>query len=150
MIFLREFLKCLSYIFYFLLNSKFIHCVDGQAFPTACAPSLVFNPKSGICDWAENVPSSSCTTESILGFTCPSINELLVATNQDVSYAKHMREFNLHVQSRHPHPTDCAKFYVCVYGVSKRVPRELSCEYGLVYNSESGIAIFFKLIQFLN
>lgn len=118
--------------------SRFIHCVDGQAFPTECAPSLVFNPKNGNCDWPENVPSSSCTTESILGFTCPSIDELIVATNQDISYAKHMKEFSLHVQSRHPHPSDCAKFYVCVYGHSKRVPRELSCEYGLVYNSESG------------
>ena len=117
---------------------QFIHCADGTAFPTSCAPGLVFNPTVGICDWAENVPSSSCTTESIVGFKCPSVEELILGANQDLSYAKHMKEFSLHVQSRHPHPTDCAKFFVCVYGFSKRVPRELSCEYGLVYNDVTG------------
>jgi len=120
--------------------AKFIHCADGFAFPTVCAPGLVFNPANGICDWPESVPDSSCSTEQIVGFKCPSVEELLIGTNQvDLNYAKHMKEFNLHIQSRHPHPSDCARFYVCLYnGFSKRVPRELSCEFGLVYNADSG------------
>merc|ERR1711928_183742 len=34
----------------------------------------------------------------------------------------------------HPDPGDCAKFYICLNGIS---PREQGCELGLVYNEVS-------------
>merc|ERR1712008_462761 len=35
---------------------------------------------------------------------------------------------------KHPDPSDCAKFYICLNGVT---PREQGCELGLVYNENT-------------
>lgn len=114
---------------------KFIQCADGIAYPNACAPGLAFSEKRGICDWPENV--GTCSTDELVGFVCPPIAELL-PTHAPTALLRTLRQFQMHVQTRHPHATDCAQFYVCVFGMPRRIPRQLRCEYGQVYNQEIG------------
>ncbi|CAN7991234.1 unnamed protein product [Ixodes pacificus] len=97
---------------------KFVNCVGGKAHKFDCPEGLAFNDQRGICDWPDLV--ERCDAEAYLGFQCPE------ATSYD------LQDF---ANPPYPHPRDCAKHFVCVasyYG--KRLPRLLSCDYGLVFN----------------
>ncbi|EEC03005.1 hypothetical protein IscW_ISCW024120, partial [Ixodes scapularis] len=83
------------------------------------------DPISQLCIASESFPRRpyihrpSCCA-AYLGFQCPE------ATSYD------LQDF---ANPPYPHPRDCAKHFVCVasyYG--KRLPRLLSCDYGLVFN----------------
>lgn len=97
---------------------KFVNCVGGKGHKFDCPEGLAFNDQRGICDWPDLV--ERCDAEAYLGFQCPE------ATSYD------LQDF---ANPPYPHPRDCAKHFVCVasyYG--KRLPRLLSCDYGLVFN----------------
>ena len=56
------------------------------------------------------------------GFTCPSVSNPQDAFGLSDPHPKYAD------------PSDCAKFYICLNGVT---PREQGCELGLVYNEQS-------------
>ena len=114
---------------------RFVQCADGIVYPNQCAPGLAFSDIRGICDWPENV--GTCSTDKLVGFECPPLQDLL-PQNVPIELLKTLRQFQLHVQTRHPFPDDCAQFYVCTFGQPRRIPRLLRCEYGRVFNSVSG------------
>lgn len=105
----------------------FYACVDGVAEEYTCSPGLWFDEYKGVCNWPTDSERQDCQSESEVagsegGFQCPEVK-------------KAEDGFGL----TDPHPKyadaeDCAKFYICLNGVS---PRVQGCELGLVYNTVS-------------
>ncbi|KAM7354274.1 obstructor-B [Cochliomyia hominivorax] len=95
---------------------KFYYCVDGQFNMITCPSGLVFNPKTGICTWPDEVGVSGCKSEDIFEFECPKVNETEAATHP-----------------RYADPDDCQFFYVCVNG---EIPRRNGCKLGQVFDDE--------------
>lgn len=105
----------------------FYACVDGKAEEYVCSPGLWFDEYKGVCNWPGETDRQNCnagkssaqeTLDS--GFKCPDKSE-----NKD----------NFDISDPHPKyadPSDCAKFYICLNGVS---PRAQGCELGLVFNT---------------
>jgi len=102
----------------------FYACVDGVAEKYKCSSGLWFDEYIGVCNWPDVTERTECKPEAYdgdtaSGFQCPS-----------------QPEFNLFNQLEpHPRyldPEDCAKFYVCLNGIT---PSEHGCELGLVYNA---------------
>jgi len=100
----------------------FVTCIDGQANYNQCPAKLVFDEKSGVCAWPENVNRVGCVREEALddGFVCPKEKQF-------------SRDGNTEAHPRYPHP-DCQKFYICLNGVT---PREHGCALGEVYNADT-------------
>merc|ERR1712209_306199 len=102
---------------------SFYACVDGQAEEYTCSSGLWFDEYSGVCNWPETTDRSECKAEAYAletsdGFQCPSN----APTDEFGQFDPH---------PKYADPNDCAKFYVCLNGIS---PREQGCELGLVYN----------------
>jgi len=105
----------------------FFACVDGLAEEYTCSSGLWFDEYTGVCNWPETTDRAECRAEAYAldtssGFQCP---------------AKAPADA-FGVSDPHPKyedPEDCAKFYICLNGVS---PREQGCELGLVYNIGKG------------
>ncbi|XP_065356154.1 protein obstructor-E [Calliphora vicina] len=95
---------------------KFYYCVDGKFNMITCPSSLVFNPKTGICTWPDEVGVIGCKSEDIFEFQCPKVNETEAATHP-----------------RYADPDDCQFFYVCVNGV---IPRRNGCKLGQVFDEQ--------------
>ncbi|XP_073823985.1 obstructor-B [Musca autumnalis] len=93
---------------------KFYYCVDGQFNMITCPAGLVFNPKTGICTWPDEVGVSGCKSEDIFEFECPAVNETIAVTHP-----------------RYADPDDCQFFYVCVNGDT---PRRNGCKLGQVFD----------------
>jgi len=103
----------------------FYACVEGVAEEYTCSPGLWFDEYRGVCNWPTETERTSCTTnhESLeSGFTCPSVSNPQDAFGLSDPHPKYAD------------PSDCAKFYICLNGVT---PREQGCELGLVYNEQS-------------
>jgi len=101
----------------------FYACVDGQAEEYTCSSGLWFDEYSGVCNWPETTDRKECKAEAYAletsdGFQCPSN----APTDEFGQFDPH---------PKYADPNDCAKFYVCLNGIS---PREQGCELGLVYN----------------
>ena len=95
----------------------FYACVEGVAKEYTCDPGMWFDEFSGICTWPIETKRSNCGTEHENegnGFSCPDSTPNI--SNPHPKYAD---------------PSDCAKFYICLNGVT---PREQGCELGLVFN----------------
>ncbi|SPP85617.1 protein obstructor-E [Drosophila guanche] len=96
---------------------KFYFCVDGKFNMITCPQGLVFNPKTGICTWPDEVGVTGCKSEDIFEFTCPKVNESIAVTHP-----------------RYADPDDCQFFYVCVNG---DLPRRNGCKLGQVFDEDS-------------
>nr|CAD7416291.1 unnamed protein product [Timema poppensis] len=90
----------------------FWNCWNGEASRYQCSPGLAYDREARVCMWADQVPE--CKTEEVAnGFVCPAAGELS----------------NVGSFSRHAHPEDCRKYYICTEGVA----RELGCPIGTVF-----------------
>ncbi|KAK2726895.1 protein obstructor-E-like [Artemia franciscana] len=88
----------------------FWSCWNGEANRYQCAPGLAYDREARVCMWADQVPE--CKVEEVgNGFQCPA----------DAPAAGSF--------TRHAHPEDCRKYYVCLDGS----PREYGCPVGTVF-----------------
>lgn len=100
--------------------TKFYSCIEGAAEEYTCSPGLWFDDYKGVCNWPEDSERKQCSNENQVtqsGFKCPDVS----ASPAGV----------LDPHPKYADPEDCAKFYICLNGVS---PRAQGCELGLVYN----------------
>ncbi|XP_076347534.1 protein obstructor-E-like [Tachypleus tridentatus] len=98
--------------------SYFWQCVNGRATSHRCQDGLAFHPRKGNCHWPHAVPGCEQTLEVHQGFKCPQKTPTV------------LQAFGL--APRYPHPNDCNKFLICLYG---RIPRMMACPRGKVYNT---------------
>jgi len=93
---------------------RFVNCVRGKEFQFECPEGLAWHPTLWRCEWPDNV--DSCDVEKYLGFSCPAAPQV---------------EGTVPLDTHHSHPTNCAKYFVCIGGKS---PRLHGCGDGLVFN----------------
>jgi len=94
----------------------FWSCWGGEAKKYECSPGLAFDETNRVCTWADKV--DRCQKKEVAeGFSCP---ESAVAESAGT-------------YTRHGHPEDCRKFFVCIEGT----PRMYGCELGVVFNLET-------------
>jgi len=101
---------------------SFYSCVDGVAEEYKCSPGLWFDDYKGVCNWPAETERTDCSTDHQVtenGFKCPKVP----VDNAGLLSDPH---------PKYADPEDCAKFYICLNGVS---PRAQGCELGLVYNT---------------
>ncbi|XP_067617201.1 protein obstructor-E isoform X1 [Eurosta solidaginis] len=90
----------------------FWNCWNGEPSRYQCSPGLAYDRDARVCMWADQVPE--CRNEEVAnGFSCPAAGEIA----------------NAGTFSRHAHPEDCRKYYVCMEGVA----REYGCPIGTVF-----------------
>ncbi|KAF5277348.1 hypothetical protein FQA39_LY06161 [Lamprigera yunnana] len=90
----------------------FWSCWNGESSRYQCPPGLAYDRDDRVCKWSDQVPE--CKAEEVGGgFACPAPGEI---TNSGTF-------------SRHAHPDDCRKYYICLEGV----PREYGCPIGTVF-----------------
>lgn len=94
---------------------EYVNCVDGREYQFKCPEGLAWHPDLWRCDWPDLVPT--CNAEEYLGFKCPAVDPS-----------------SLYGDPRYPHPSDCARFFVCIGGVS---PRLHVCGPKTVFNPET-------------
>lgn len=80
-----------------------------------CPAGLVFNPKVGICTWADEAKKKGCSSADIFNFECPKINDTNLAATHP----------------RYADPEDCQFFYVCINGDT---PRRNGCKLGQAFD----------------
>ncbi|XP_046669560.1 protein obstructor-E isoform X1 [Homalodisca vitripennis] len=91
----------------------FWNCWNGEASRYQCSPGLAYDRDSRVCMWADQVPE--CKLEEVAdGFGCPAAGSV---ANSAGSF------------SRHAHPDDCRKYYICMEGTA----REYGCPIGTVF-----------------
>nr|XP_018906574.1 PREDICTED: uncharacterized protein LOC109036674 isoform X1 [Bemisia tabaci] len=91
----------------------FWNCWNGEASRYQCSPGLAYDKESRVCMWADQV--AECKQEEVgNGFACPAAGEVAGSSGSF---------------SRHAHPDDCRKYYICLEGV----PREYGCPIGTVF-----------------
>jgi len=94
----------------------FYSCWNGEASKYECPPGLAYDSEQHVCVWADLV--ERCNQSEVSdGFVCPDPTEV----DQPGQY------------TRHAHPADCRKFYVCIEGVA----RPYGCSFGTVFNVDS-------------
>lgn len=94
----------------------FFSCWNGESSRYECPPGLAYDSEQRVCVWADLV--ERCDQSEVSdGFVCPDATEV----DQPGHY------------TRHAHPTDCRKFYVCIEGVA----RPYGCSLGTVFNVDS-------------
>ncbi len=126
----------------------FYACVEGVAEEYTCAPGLWFDEYQGVCNWPGETDRQSCTkgnnswSSSVVRLhtfssSNPYMCNLLERESLDDGFkcpvVAEVDAFG--VSDPHPKyadPADCAKFYICLNGVT---PREQGCELGLVFNT---------------
>ncbi|KAB1731726.1 hypothetical protein FNE60_29765 [Klebsiella pneumoniae] len=87
----------------------FWSCWNGEANRYQCAPGLAYDRDARVCMWADQVPE--CKVEEVgNGFQCPTESAAGSFT-------------------RHAHPDDCRKYYVCLDSNA----REYGCPVGTVF-----------------
>jgi len=94
----------------------FYSCWNGEGSKYECPPGLAYDDNQRVCVWADLVERCD-QLEVAEGFVCPDPAEV----EQPGHY------------TRHAHPTDCRKFYVCIEGVA----RPYGCSFGNVFNVDS-------------
>lgn len=94
----------------------FWSCWGGEAKKYECSPGLAFDESNRVCTWADKV--ERCKNKEVAeGLSCP-----------DSTAAETAGTY-----SRHGHPEDCRKFFVCI----DHTPRMYGCELGTVFNLET-------------
>lgn len=92
---------------------KFNFCVDGVPNTITCPGGLIFDPTTGGCAYSDQTDRPGCTSDALFGFRCP---------DKDTP--------SPHEHSRHPDPSDCQFFYLCIEGKARRN----GCSVGMVFN----------------
>merc|ERR1712042_102106 len=116
------------------VRNIFYACVEGTAEEYTCSPGLRFDEFRGVCNWPTETERTSCSAEhqvSKNGFKCP---ETALPKGDGFGLSD--------PHPKYADPSDCAKFYICLNGVT---PREQGCELGLVYNEARSLAILPKM-----
>ncbi|XP_044597367.1 protein obstructor-E-like [Cotesia glomerata] len=91
----------------------FWNCWNGEASRYQCSPGLAYDREARVCMWADQVPE--CRNDEVAGgFSCPAAGEVAGASGSF---------------SRHAHPEDCRKYYICLEGIA----REYGCPVGTVF-----------------
>lgn len=94
----------------------FWSCWGGEGKRYECSPGLAFDETNRVCTWADKV--NRCKSKEVAeGLSCPDST----AGETAGTY------------SRHGHPEDCRKFFVCI----DHTPRMYGCELGSVFNLET-------------
>jgi hypothetical protein len=94
----------------------FYSCWNGESSRYECPPGLAYDNDQRVCVWADTV--DRCDQREVAeGFVCP-----------DPAEADAPGVF-----TRHAHPTDCRKFYVCIESQA----RPYGCSIGTVFNVDS-------------
>ncbi|KAH7982260.1 hypothetical protein HPB52_003549 [Rhipicephalus sanguineus] len=94
----------------------FFSCWNGESSRYECPPGLAYDNDQRVCVWADLV--DRCDQREVAeGFVCPDPAEV----DQPGVF------------TRHAHPTDCRKFYVCIEGQA----RPYGCSLGTVFNVDS-------------
>ncbi|KAH6920607.1 hypothetical protein HPB50_028405 [Hyalomma asiaticum] len=94
----------------------FFSCWNGESSRYECPPGLAYDTDQRVCVWADLV--DRCDQREVAeGFVCPDPAEV----DQPGVF------------TRHAHPTDCRKFYVCIEGQA----RPYGCSLGTVFNVDS-------------
>jgi len=94
----------------------FYECQDGQSQEYVCPVGTVFDDLKGVCNWKDQTSRTGCK-------------------GLDNICTKEARKSTAQLSDPHPKladPEDCAKFYICMNGVT---PRSQGCELGLVFNA---------------
>ncbi|RWS31524.1 hypothetical protein B4U80_01676 [Leptotrombidium deliense] len=94
----------------------FYSCWNGEASKYECPPGLAYDAEQRVCVWADLVDRCD-QLEVAEGFVCPDPTEV----DQPGHY------------TRHAHPTDCRKFYVCIDSTA----RPYGCSFGTVFNVDT-------------
>lgn len=94
----------------------FYSCWNGEASKYECPPGLAYDVEERVCVWADRVERCD-DLEVAEGFVCPA--------DEEQEQAGHY--------TRHAHPTDCRKFYVCI----ESQPRPYGCSFGTVFNIDT-------------
>lgn len=95
----------------------FWNCWNGEASKYQCSPGLAYDRDARVCMWADQVPE--CKVDEVAnGFNCPAAGDVT----------------NTGSFSRHAHPDDCRKYYVCLEGTA----REYGCPIGTVFKIGDG------------
>jgi len=94
----------------------FYSCWNGEASKYECPPGLAYDADQRVCVWADLVERCD-QLEVAEGFVCPE--------NAEADQPGHY--------TRHAHPTDCRKFFVCIETVS----RLYGCSFGTVFNVDT-------------
>ncbi|UYV74482.1 hypothetical protein LAZ67_11003658 [Cordylochernes scorpioides] len=94
----------------------FYSCWNGEGSRYECPPGLAYDADQRVCVWADLVDRCD-QLEVAEGFVCPDPAEV----DQPGHY------------TRHAHPTDCRKFYVCIESVA----RPYGCSLGTVFNVDT-------------
>ncbi|XP_035794802.1 uncharacterized protein LOC118467940 [Anopheles albimanus] len=90
--------------------SSYFICLNGEATPAQCAPTLLFNPETRRCDLEENV---ECAEGAPSPTSCPATGFHLIGN-----------------------PADCVSYFVCLDGVQSAAP--LDCASGLIFDITEG------------
>ena len=53
-----------------------LQCAAGVAYETACIRGLSYSAEYHVCDYPDNVPDCVGKSETVVGFKCPSPDEL--------------------------------------------------------------------------
>eukprot|EP00096_Caligus_rogercresseyi_P015751 TRINITY_DN821_c1_g1_i1.p1 TRINITY_DN821_c1_g1~~TRINITY_DN821_c1_g1_i1.p1 ORF type:complete len:235 (-),score=56.88 TRINITY_DN821_c1_g1_i1:233-937(-) len=104
-------------------QTTFFKCADGVAYETACQKGLAYEPSKHVCDYPDNIESCASQSESVVGFKCPSPNEL-----PPNAVARRFLPF-----PRFPNPGDDTSYIVCVEGK----PRINNCGDGSYFDHQT-------------
>jgi len=102
---------------------KFYHCLEGSPYEKTCPEGIIFDDTKGACVHPDLAGRKDCSASKVLDFVCP---------NAEKRFSK--LRFGDH--DRHPHPSDCRKFYVCTRDGQPRIG---GCPLGKVFNPKSGV-----------
>jgi len=112
----------------------FWNCWNGEPSRYQCSPGLAYDRDARVCMWADQVPE--CKNEG--GFNNPTSAKRQI-TNYDYPLIAEVANgfscpaagelANAGSFSRHAHPEDCRKYYICLEGVA----REYGCPIGTVF-----------------
>merc|ERR1712076_233106 len=92
--------------------------------------------RSKICAWSDEVLREECLPGDLLQFQCPGVAKDPVTEARSVSL-----RFGDH--SRHPDPTDCRYFFLCL---ATGHPRRAGCAGGLVFSPVTGVCTAPQLV----
>ncbi|KAK6060654.1 chitin binding Peritrophin-A domain protein [Cooperia oncophora] len=109
----------------------FVYCVDGVASPMTCPTSLVFNEKSGYCDYVENCSAGPVPVVPALAPATP------VMSSPAAAYAPPVRSSSIDCKGRKDgyYSNGCVPDFVyCADGVAS----PMTCPTSLVFNEMKG------------
>ncbi|KAJ8938478.1 hypothetical protein NQ318_004118 [Aromia moschata] len=104
----------------------FWNCWNGEASRYQCSPGLAYDREARVCMWADQVPE--CKSDG--QFSIDRIHDALTKGKKLQEVSRAPADVNAAgTFSRHAHPEDCRKYYICLEGQA----REYGCPIGTVF-----------------